>query len=403
MSLFSKFEKLARDRAALLSSGIDPFGAPIEQVFSPTEALINGRRIILAGTNNYLGLSFAPECLRAAHEALDREGTGTTGSRMANGSFSGHRALERELAAFYGCRSCIVFTTGYQANLGMISGLTGPGDVLMIDADSHASIYDGCKLSGAEVIRFRHNDAADLRKRLKRLGERVSNTLIIVEGIYSMLGDRAPLADIVAVKQEVGGYLLVDEAHSLGVLGETGRGLSEETGVGDQVDFVVGTFSKSLVGIGGYCVSNLPELDLVRYASRPYVFTASPSPAVIASTRAALKLVRDGKHLREKLWRSARRMYARLHELGYQLGPEPGPVIAAMVATREQALAFWYGLFEHGIYVNLVFPPAAPGDMSLVRCSVSAAHTDEQIDMICNAFAALRPMVAPATAQAGAG
>ena len=396
MSLFSKFEKLARDRSALLSSGIDPFGAPIEQIFSPTEALINGRRIILAGTNNYLGLSFHPECLRAAHEALDREGTGTTGSRMANGSFSGHRALERELAEFYGCRSCIVFTTGYQANLGMISGLTGPGDVLMIDADCHASIYDGCKLSGADVIRFRHNDAADLRKRLKRLGERVSSALIIVEGIYSMLGDRAPLADLVAVKEEMGGYLLVDEAHSLGVLGATGRGLVEEANVGERVDFVVGTFSKSLVGIGGYCVSNLPELDLVRYSSRPYVFTASPSPSVVASTRAALKLLRDGKPLRDKLWRSARRMYEQLAGLGYQLGPEPSPVIAVTVNTREQALAFWYGLFEHGIYVNLVFPPAAPGDKSLVRCSVSAAHSEEQIDKICAAFAALRPMLASA-------
>jgi 8-amino-7-oxononanoate synthase len=395
MPLFSKFEKLARDRATLLSGGFDPFGAPIDQVFSPTEAMINGRRIILAGTNNYLGLSFAPECLRAAHEALDREGTGTTGSRMANGSFAGHRALERELAEFYGCRSCIVFTTGYQANLGMISGLAGPGDVLMIDADCHASIYDGCKLSGAEVIRFRHNDAADLEKRMRRLGERTSSTLIIVEGIYSMLGDRAPLRDIVAVKEKMGGYLMVDEAHSLGVLGATGRGLAEAEKVGDNVDFVVGTFSKSLVGIGGYCVSNLPELDLVRYASRPYVFTASPSPSVIASTRAALKLVRDGGYLREKLWRSANRMYQRLKDLGYRLGPDPAPVIAAMVDTREQALAFWYGLFEHGIYVNLVFPPAAPGDKSLVRCSVSAAHSDEQIDRICDAFAALRPMVSP--------
>jgi 8-amino-7-oxononanoate synthase len=281
----------------------------------------------------------------------------------------------------------------------MISGLAGPGDVLMIDADCHASIYDGCKLSGAEVIRFRHNDAADLRKRLARLGERVSSTVIIVEGIYSMLGDRAPLAEFVAAKEELGGYLLVDEAHSLGVLGATGRGLVEEVGVGNRVDFVVGTFSKSLVGIGGYCVSNLPELDLVRYASRPYVFTASPSPSVIASTRAALKLVRDGAHLREKLWRSARRMYDRLAGLGYRLGPEPAPVIAAMVDTREQALAFWYGLFEHGIYVNLVFPPAAPGDKSLVRCSVSAAHTDAQIDRICDAFAALRPMVNTAGAR----
>lgn len=401
MALLHKFQTLATDRKNLLATGMDPFGAPIEELYSPTEASIGGRRMLLAGTNNYLGLTFAPECLAAAHAAIDREGTGTTGSRMANGSFAGHRALERELAEFYQCRSAIVFSTGYQANLGMISGLTRSGDTLLIDADCHASIYDGCRLSGAEVIRFRHNDAADLDKRLRRLGNRATSTLVVVEGIYSMLGDQAPLAEIVEVKESHGSYLLVDEAHSLGVLGETGQGLVEQVGVTDKADFIVGTFSKSLGGIGGYCASNHPELDLVRYMSRPYVFTASPSPSVIAATRAALKLLRDGSQLRERLWTNAHRLYSGLAELGYRLGPMPSPVVAAILDSREQALALWHGLFERGIYVNLVFPPAAPGDCSLVRCSVSAAHTDAQIESLLTAFAEMREILSAGHAPAG--
>ena len=392
MSLFDKFASLASDREALLSVGFDPFGTPIEEVYSPTEARIDGRRIILAGTNNYLGLTFNEACLEAAHKAIDQQGTGTTGSRMANGSFAGHRALEQELADFYQSRAAIVFTTGYQANLAVISGLTQPGDVIVIDADCHASIYDGCKLSGADVVRFRHNDAADLDKRLKRLGDRASNALVIVEGIYSMLGDKAPLPEIVKVKNKYGSYLVVDEAHSLGVLGETGQGLVEECGVLNEVDFIVGTFSKSLGSIGGYCTSNHPELDFLRYASRPYVFTASPSPSVIASTRAALPLLRDGKHLRLQLWENANKLYKGLAELDYLLGPEISTVVAVMLDTREQALGFWRGLLEHGVYVNLVFPPATPGNKCLVRCSVSAAHSSEQIQQIIAAFKELRPL-----------
>ena len=394
MSLFDKFANLASDREALLSVGFDPFGTPIEEVYSPTEARIDGRRIILAGTNNYLGLTFNQSCLDAAHKAIDEQGTGTTGSRMANGSFAGHRALERELAEFYESRAAIVFTTGYQANLAVISGLTQPGDVIVIDADCHASIYDGCKLSGADVVRFRHNDASDLDKRLNRLGDRAKNALVIVEGIYSMLGDRAPLTDIVEVKNKYGSYLVVDEAHSLGVLGETGQGLVEECKVLHEVDFIVGTFSKSLGSIGGYCTSNHPELDFLRYASRPYVFTASPSPSVIASTRAALPLLKDGKHLREKLWKNAERLYLGLSELDYQLGPEVSSVVAVMLDTREQALGFWRGLLEQGVYVNLVFPPATPGNKCLVRCSVSAAHSSEQIEQRIEAFKQLRPLAA---------
>jgi len=390
MSLLDKLDTVAAARKALLPEGIDVFGMSIEEVYSSTEARVSGRRILFFGTNNYLGLTFAPECLQAAHKAIDSEGTGTTGSRMANGSYSGHCALEQEFSDFYHCRSSIVFTTGYQANLAMISGLAGANDVILIDGDSHASIYDGCRLSGAEIIRFRHNDMADMEKRLRRLGERTRSTLIIVEGIYSMLGDQAPLADIVKIKNSYGSTLLLDEAHSLGVLGETGQGLVEETGLIDGVDFITGTFSKSLGSIGGYCVSNHLQLDQLRYVSRPYIFTASPSPATIASTRAALKLLRDGTELRTKLWRNARKLYSCLDELGYQLGPEPGPVIATILDSPQQAMMLWKGLFDYGIYVNLILPPAAPEGKSLVRCSVSAAHTEEQVDYVGNSFAELR-------------
>lgn len=390
MSLLDKLDAVAAARKALLPEGIDVFGTPIEEVYSSTEAKIGGRRILFLGTNNYLGLTFAAECLQAAHAAIDSEGTGTTGSRMANGSYSGHRALERELADFYHCQSCIVFTTGYQANLATISGLAGTGDVVLIDGDSHASIYDGCRLSGAEIIRFRHNDMADLDKRLRRLGERSRSTLIIAEGIYSMLGDRAPLADIVRLKNTYNSILLLDEAHSLGVLGQTGQGLVEETGLISDVDFITGTFSKSLGGIGGYCVSNHPQLDQLRYVSRPYIFTASPTPATIASTRAALKLLHDGIELRQQLWKNVHQLYSRLQELGYQLGPEPSPVVAILLDTPQQALMLWKGLLEHGIYVNLILPPAAPDGKSLVRCSVSAVHTSEQMDHVGQSFAELR-------------
>jgi 8-amino-7-oxononanoate synthase len=234
---------------------------------------------------------------------------------------------------------------------------------------------------------------------LRRLGERAENALILVEGIYSMLGDRAPLAEIAAVKNEYGAYILVDEAHSVGVLGEKGRGLAEEAGVEDSVDFIVGTFSKSLGAIGGYCVSNHPELELIRYAARPYIFTASPSPSTIASTRAALAIMRARPELRSQLWDNAHRLYDRLQEMGFVLGPEPSPIVAVRVPEKKQALGLWTGLLERGVYVNLVLPPATPDGGALLRCSMSAGHTKEQVDRICEAFSSLREVTeAAATA-----
>ncbi len=396
MKLFEKFQPLAATRAQLAAFGTLPIGVVTERIVSATEGLIEGRQVILAGTNNYLGLTFDPECIEAAQRAVAEQGTGTTGSRMANGTYGGHLALERELAEFYGVPSAVVFSTGFLATMGVVSTLAGPGDTILLDADCHASIYEGTRLSGADVVRFRHNDPADLEKRLRRLGEGAERTLIVVEGIYSMLGDRAPLAEIAAVKGELGGCLVVDEAHSLGVLGATGRGLCQEAGVEDDVDLVVGTFSKSLGSVGGFCVSRHPELDLMRYAVRSYIFTASPAPSVIASTRVALRILREGAELRERLWRNVHHLYDGLAGAGFRLGPQPSPVVAVEVGSQEQALVWWHDLLAQGVYVNLVLPPATPSGTCLLRCSLSAAHSPEQVAAILAAFLALRPIAGEA-------
>ncbi|CAB1084032.1 Serine palmitoyltransferase (EC [Olavius algarvensis Delta 1 endosymbiont] len=392
MTIFDKFQPLAAARQELEQSCEGFFNVVMQEIVSGTEAVVNGRPMILAGSNNYLGLSFDSECIDAACEAARQEGTGTTGSRMANGTFSGHVALEQELADFFGRQGAIVFSTGYVANLAMLSTVVGPGEIILLDADCHASIYDGCRMGGAEVHRFRHNDPLDLAKRLRRLAKRNTNVLIVVEGLYSMLGDRAPLAEIVAVKEEYGAYLLVDEAHSLGVLGANGRGLAEEAGVEEGVDFVVGTFSKSLGAIGGFCVSNHPELNLVRYASRPYVFTASSSPSVIASTRKALKIMQEKAELRQRLWGNAEMLYNKLQDLGFAMGPEPSPIVAVRLEDKAEAFALWSGLVEQGVYVNLVLPPATPDGNCLLRSSVSAGHTPQQMERICDAFTAARKL-----------
>ena len=387
--LFDKFKPMAEFQAELAAREVVPFGAVTEEIISATEGVVSGRRVILAGTNNYLGLSFDARCISAAQEAAGKWGTGTTGSRLANGSFEEHQALERELAAFYGVGHAISFTTGYAATMGMTATLAGPGEVILLDADSHASIYAGVQLSGAEIIRFRHSDPEDLAKRLRRLGDRAENALIIVEGIYSMLGDVAPLRDIAAVKREYGGCLLVDEAHSMGVMGDHGRGAAEAAGVEQEVDFIVGTFSKSLGATGGYSVSQHPELETIRYCIRSYNFTASSSPSVVASPRKALQILQEEPGLRQRLWENATRLYEGLQGLGLPLGPLPSPVVAVVLEDRSQAINCWNALMSAGIYVNLVVPPASPSTNFLLRNSVSAAHSTAQIDTMIAAYAGL--------------
>ena len=387
MSILAKFAALAEARDSVFRGGRDPFRVVIDQSLSATEGLIDGRSVLLFGTNNYLGLSHDPDCLAASVEAVRLHGTGTTGSRIANGSYDLHGALESELAAFYGRRSCMVFTTGYQANLGTLSVLAGKDDYLLIDADSHASIYDASRLSHAQVIRFRHNDADDLHRRLRRLGDAPGSRLVVVEGIYSMLGDSAPLSEIAAVKRETGATLLVDEAHSFGVLGERGRGLAEAAGVEEDVDFIIGTFSKSLGSIGGYCVSDHPGFDILRVTCRPYMFTASLPPAVIASARAALARLERAPELRQRLWANARLLARGLQEAGFAVGQQVSPIVAVPMPDLNTAVAFWNELLEQGIYVNLVLPPATPDERPLLRASVTAAHDQVQVATAIARFA----------------
>ncbi len=387
MSLLDKHAGYRHAYQELLANGVDPLNVHFDQVLSPTEGLLDGRRTILLGTNNYLGLTFDPHCIDKAVEATRRQGTGTTGSRVANGTYGGHLDLERALADFYGRRHAMVFSTGYQANLGVLSALVGRGDHLMLDADSHASIYDGSRLGGAEVIRFRHNSPDDLHKRLKRLNGAPGHRLIVVEGIYSMLGDTAPLKEIAQVKRDTGAYLLVDEAHSLGVLGATGRGLAEKAGVEADVDFIVGTFSKSLGSVGGFCVSDSPDFDIMRIVCRPYMFTASLPPGVIASTHAALETIRARPRLRANLMRNAHRLYDGLAAMGLETGPEANPIVAVAMPDQETAVTFWKLLLEGGVYLNLALPPATPTNVRLLRSSVSAAHSTAQIDAALEVFA----------------
>ncbi|MBS1087987.1 serine palmitoyltransferase [Gluconobacter wancherniae] len=387
------FAKHAGLRAAYegltASSPRNPFEVVIERPLSATVGIIEGRETLLFGTNNYLGLSQSHRAAEAAIDTARTMGVGTTGSRIANGTFGLHRALEEKLARFFGKKHCMVFSTGYQANLGTISALVNKDDVLLLDADSHASIYDGAKLSGAQVIRFRHNDPVDLERRLGRLKAHTGAKLIIAEGIYSMTGNVAPLTEFTAIAKRHGAYILADEAHSFGVLGATGRGVAEMQGCESEIDFIVGTFSKSLGTVGGYCVTDHDGVDLMRLCSRPYMFTASLPPEIIAATMAALEEMEERPELRIKLQENAERLHSGLKAAGLATGEHVSPVVAVTLETVEEAIIFWNALLENGVYVNLSLPPATPDNRPLLRCSVMAAHSSEEIDKAVAVFGAI--------------
>ena len=388
--LFDKFAPLIAEREALLSSGVrDPFGIVMEEVKSPTVAVIKGKETILLGTYNYMGMTFDPDVIAAGKEAFDKFGTGTNGSRALNGTFHDHMEVEQALREFYGTTGAIVFSTGYQANLGVISAIAGKGEYIILDADSHASIYDGCAMGNAEVVRFRHNSVEDLDKRLGRL-PREPGKLVVLEGVYSMLGDVAPLREMVAVAKKHGAMVLVDEAHSMGFFGPNGRGVYEEQGLEDQVDFVIGTFSKSVGTVGGFCVSNHPKFEILRFVCRPYIFTASLPPAVVASAATSIRKLMHAHNKRAHLWENTRQLHGGLKRLGFRL-PTDEPqsaVVAVLLEDQTQAVAMWHALLEAGLYVNVARPPATPAGTFLLRCSVCAEHTNEQIAQVIAMFEA---------------
>jgi 8-amino-7-oxononanoate synthase len=384
MSLLDKLQSFA-ERIAACGDGPTPFDTVVDEVLGPTEVVIAGRRTLMCGSNNYFGLSFHPEVRAAARAAIDRDGAGTTGSRAANGTYAAHRRLEDAFAAIYGKRHALIFTTGYQANLGVISGLCGPEDSVLLDLESHASIYDGAKLSGAQMFAFRHNSSADLARKLARQPDG-RRCLVVVEGLYSISGDVAPLAEIVATCRAAGAWLMVDEAHSFGAFGARGLGCAEAQGVLDDVDFVVGTFSKALAGVGGYCVSNHAGVKLLHFAARPYVFTASGSPANIAGVEVALKILSTDVALRARLWDNIRRARAGLEHVGFATSATESPIVTIEIGTADRTIAMWRALLESGVYTNIVLPPACRPEACLLRTSFSAAHTPEQIDRALAAF-----------------
>ena len=388
--LFSKFDPLIAEREALLDTGVrDPFAVVMEQVLSPTRAVIKGKETILLGTYNYMGMTFDPDVVAAGKRALDEYGAGTTGSRVLNGTYQGHRECEAALRDFYAMDHAMVFSTGYQANLGIISTIAGKDDYIVLDIDSHASIYDGCALGNAQIVPFRHNDIEAMEKRLKRIPEGAGK-LVILEGVYSMLGDVAPLKEMVAVAKAIGAMVLVDEAHSMGFIGEQGRGVAEAQGVIDDVDFIIGTFSKSVGTVGGFCVSNHPKFEILRLVCRPYVFTASLPPSVVATAATSIRKLMHGADKRAHLWENSRRLHAGLKQLGFQLGTdEPqSAIIAVIMPDLPTGAAMWEALLDEGLYVNLARPPATPANMTLLRCSLCAEHSADQVGEILAMFQA---------------
>jgi len=386
--LLSKFDSIIAERAGLGQLGIrDPFSIVMSEVRSPTEAVIDGRETILVGTYNYMGMTFDPDVMLAGQEAIARFGAGTTGSRVLNGTYQSHAECEEALKEFYGAKHAMVFSTGYQANLGIVSTLAARGDYVILDADSHASIYDGCAMGNADIVRFRHNSVEDMVKRLGRL-PREAGKLVILEGVYSMLGDVGPLAEMVPAAKEAGAMVLVDEAHGMGFFGEHGRGVYEAAGVADQVDFVIGTFSKSVGTVGGFCVSDHPSFEVLRLVCRPYVFTASLPPAVVAMAATSIRKLMHGHNKRQHLWENTRRLHGGLRERGFDIAtstPESA-IIAVLMPDQVTTARMWATLLEMGVYVNMARPPATPMGVYLLRCSLCAEHRPEQIAQVLSAF-----------------
>ncbi|MBA3834284.1 MAG: aminotransferase class I/II-fold pyridoxal phosphate-dependent enzyme [Sphingomonas sp.] len=388
--LFSKFDALIEERETLLSTGItDPFNLVMEKVESPTVAICNGKRTILLGTYNYMGMTFDQDVVAAGKKALDEFGSGTTGSRVLNGTYQGHREVEDALRDFYGQDHAMVFSTGYQANLGVISTIAGKDDYIVLDIDSHASIYDGCALGNAQIVPFRHNDVESLEKRLKRIPEGAGK-LVVLEGVYSMLGDVAPLAEMVAVAKANGAMVLVDEAHSMGFIGDNGRGVAEAQGVIDDVDFIIGTFSKSVGTVGGFAVSNHPKFEILRLVCRPYVFTASLPPSVVATAATSIRKLMGAADKRAHLWENSKRLHLGLRQLGFTLGTleAQSAIIAVIMPDLETGAAMWEALLNEGLYVNLARPPATPAGMTLLRCSLCSEHSSAQVGEILKMFGA---------------
>lgn len=379
------FEKCFKFNTAkeLQKAGIYPFFRIIESAQDP-EVIMNGKKMIMVGSNNYLGLTNHPKVKEAAIEAVKKYGTGCAGSRFLNGTLDIHVKLEDRLAKFMRKEAALVFSTGFQVNLGVISALVGKDDVVIIDKMDHASIVDGCRLSCGEVKRFKHNDMSDLQRIISENNGR--GKLVVVDGVFSMEGDIVKLPEVVEIAKKNGARLLVDDAHGIGVLGKTGRGTAEHFGLEDEVDLIMGTYSKSLASIGGFIAGDADVIHYIKHFARSLIFSASPPPASIAAVNAALDIIENEPERIERLWKNTNKMLKGFRDLGFDLGPSETPIIPIIVGEDEIAFKFVMMLQEEGIFANVAVSPAVPPGKAIIRTSYMATHTDEQLDIVLQAF-----------------
>ncbi len=365
--------------------GIYPYFVPIESEAGP-EVVINGETKVMLGSNNYLGLTQHPKVKEAARAAVERYGSGCTGSRLMNGTLDLHVELERRLANWMQRDAALVFTTGFQANLGTISALVGRHDTVVIDRADHASIVDGCRLALGDSVRFKHNDLEDLERVLQKI-EPGGGILIVVDGVYSMEGDLAELPGIVELAKKYGARILVDEAHSAGVFGDQGRGTADHFGVRDEIDLIMTTFSKSFASIGGFIAADADVIYFIKHNGRAFLFSASLPPASTAAALAALDIIETEPDRRERLWANARRMKKELAGLGFNTGDSKSPVIPIIVGEEIRLATFWRRLLDAGVYTNAAVTPAVEPDRALIRTSYMATHEDKHLDRALEIFA----------------
>ena len=382
MDIFEKCYGYTEAKEAI-AGGYYPYFIPMTES-EGTEAVFQGHRMIMCGSNNYLGLTTDPRVHRAAIEAVERFGTSCTGSRFLNGTLELHERLERELAEWVGKEAALVFSTGMQTNLGVISALVMRGDVILLDKDDHASLVDGAKLAFGETRRFKHNDMANLERALAVISAD-KGKLVVVDGLYSMGGDLAPLAEIVALCKQYGARLMVDDAHGLGVMGG-GRGTSTHLGVTKDVDLIMSTFSKSFASLGGFIAGDEPVVHYIKHHARALMFSASIPAANAAAALAALKIMREEPERVQRLASIGDRMRTELRGMGFNIGNSVSPIIPIIIGDRPRTLLAWRFLFDAGVFVNPILSPAVPEGMDLLRTSYMASHTDAQIDRVLDMY-----------------
>lgn len=387
MQLLDKCHAFTRARE-VMASGFYPYFVPIEGS-NDTEAFVHGERKIMVGSNNYLGLTHHPCIIEAAQAAIRKYGSGCTGSRFLNGNTDLHDRLEERLAQFMGTEAALVFSTGFQTNLGVIGTLVGRNDKVYLDKLDHASIVDGARLAYGSVMRFQHGDFDGLRRMFEKeqaSSDSKTGRMVVVDGVFSMEGDIAELPDLVPLCEEFGVVLVVDDAHAIGYLGPMGAGTAEHFGMTDRVPLTVGTFSKSFASIGGFVAGPEAVIHYLKHNARSLIFSASMPPAAVATVLAALDIIEREPERRERLWQITHRMQKDFTSLGFEIGPTQTPIVPIMVGPMEKTFVFWKQLFDNGVFTNPVMTPAVPENSCRLRTSYIATHTDDQLDHVLSAF-----------------